>query len=133
MEIKIASGGGKKVVASYEGVSVTTDQSVESGGEASAPEPFDLFLASLATCAGHYVFSFCAKRDLPIEGITLTQSTVRDERTKLIEKVRLDIRLPRDFPEKYRESVIRSAGLCTVKKQLNPAIEFEITARPEGG
>ena len=131
--MKIYSGGGKKVVANYEGFTVETDQSVKNGGEASAPEPFSLFLASLGTCAAHYVYSFCEKRNIPIDGITVTQKVDRDKKTKMIEKVVLDIALSEDFPVKYASGVVRSAALCPVKKQLHPSIAFEITTRTVKG
>ncbi len=38
---------------------MATDQGVEHGGGGAAPEPFDLFLASLGTCAGLYALRFC--------------------------------------------------------------------------
>jgi ribosomal protein S12 methylthiotransferase accessory factor len=51
---------GRKQVAVQVGTHlVRTDQSVEHGGAGSAPEPFDLFLASIAACAGIYVLGFC--------------------------------------------------------------------------
>jgi ribosomal protein S12 methylthiotransferase accessory factor len=133
MELKVDSGGGKKVVAEFEGFTVETDQSVKHGGEALAPDPFGLFLAALGTCAGHYVYSYCEKRKIPIDGITLKQTCNRDEKTKKIDKVRLEIRLPAGFPEKHRGALVRSAELCTVKKQLDPSIEFEsFTSTAEG-
>jgi len=133
MEMRVYSGGGKKVVADYEGFTTETDQSVKNGGEGAAPEPFGLFLASLGACAGHYVYSFCEKRNIPIDDITLTQKVDRDKKTKMIERVCIDIALPEDFPEKYVNGVVKSAALCTVKKQLNPSIAFEITTRTVAG
>jgi ribosomal protein S12 methylthiotransferase accessory factor len=133
MSMRVYSGGGKKVLVGYEGFTIETDQSVKNGGECSAPEPFDLFLAALGACAGHYVYSFCEKRDIPIDGITVMQSVDRDKQTKMIEKVRIEIALPGDFPQKYVSGVVRSAALCTVKKQLNPSIAFEITTRSVSG
>ena len=37
--------GGKRVDASYDGFQIETDQAVDSGGDGSAPEPFDYFLS----------------------------------------------------------------------------------------
>jgi ribosomal protein S12 methylthiotransferase accessory factor len=129
MDMKIYSGGGKQVLAQMDGFIVRTDQPVEDGGQAAAPEPFVLFLASIGTCAGHYVYSYCAQRDLPIDGITLTQRVERNRRTKLIERVILEIRVPDDLSERHRAAMVRAAGVCTVKKQLLPSIDFEITTR----
>ena len=44
----------------------------------------------------------------------------------------MEIQLPPDFPEKYRESVIRAAELCTVKKHLeHPPVIAVSTATVE--
>jgi hypothetical protein len=74
MDMKIVFPGGKKVNAEYKGFSIETDQSVDSRGDGAAPEPFDLFLASIGTCAGIYVLNFpsgpghsgCRRRTYPI-------------------------------------------------------------------
>ena len=57
--IEITLGGGKVVTAHLNGKTIMTDQSVRNGGGGTAPEPFELFLASIDTCAGIYVKSFC--------------------------------------------------------------------------
>jgi putative redox protein len=36
------------------------------------------------------------------------------------------IRLPKGFPEKYRDSLVATANLCTVKKHLVVPPAFEI-------
>jgi ribosomal protein S12 methylthiotransferase accessory factor len=128
MTIRLA--GDKKICAAYDGFEIWTDQSVKNGGEASSPEPFDLFLASLGTCAAHYVNSFCAKRDIPAAGIELVQSWTRDEKRKLV-GIRIEIRAPADFPRKYHAALVRAAGQCSVKRVLEspPAIETLVTLR----
>jgi ribosomal protein S12 methylthiotransferase accessory factor len=95
--------GGKRVDASFNGFDFATDQAVDSGGEGSAPEPFDYFLASLGTCAGIYVLGFCQKRNIPYDGISLSQSWDREEKTNRLTNVRISIEVPEDFPEKYRD------------------------------
>ena len=71
MSIDVYFPGGKKINATVGPFEIRTDQSVQAGGEASAPEPFFLFLGSLATCAGIYVKSFCDHREIPADNITL--------------------------------------------------------------
>ncbi len=53
MEMQISLAGGKKVDARFKGFTIRTDQPESSGGENSAPSPFDLFLGSIGTCAGY--------------------------------------------------------------------------------
>ena len=68
MDMEIFFPGNKKVSANYRGFRIDTDQPVGAGGDGSAPAPFDLFLASIGTCAGIYVLQFLQQRGLPTEG-----------------------------------------------------------------
>ncbi|MCX6257499.1 MAG: OsmC family protein [Bacteroidia bacterium] len=129
MEMQIYLGDGKKVYADYKGHTVVTDQPVQSGGEDTAPAPFDLFMISLGTCAGFYVKMFCEQRNISTEGITLTQSTEYDQASRMIGKIRIEINLPVDFPEKYKDSVIAAAGSCAVKKHIQKPPAFEVVVR----
>ncbi len=132
MEVKITFPGGKKVNANIGERTVATDQPVSGGGEGSAPTPFDYFLASLGTCAGIYVLSFCQERDIPTEGLALTQRMefgVGEGGKSKLAKVVIDIDLPEGFPDKYRNAVVKAAGLCTVKKVIMDPPEFVINAR----
>jgi ribosomal protein S12 methylthiotransferase accessory factor len=118
--------GGKKVNALYGGFEILTDQAPDSGGEGSAPEPFDLFLASLATCAGIYVLGFCQKRKIPSDGIRVTQSWETEGEKKRLAKVQLTIEVPADFPDKYHSALARVASQCKVKKTVEDPPEFEV-------
>lgn len=127
MEMEIVFSGGKRVDANFDGFTVRTDQSISGGGEGSAPEPFDLFFASMGTCAGIYVLSFCQHHGLPTEGIRLVQSTERDDDSGMYERLLIEILVPESFPEKYHRALIRSAGQCTVKRHVARGLpEFAI-------
>ena len=118
--------GGKRVNASYEGFEIATDQDTDSGGDGSAPEPYDYFLASLATCAGIYVLGFCQKREIPYDGISLFQSWEREEKTRRLTNVRIAIEVPANFPDKYRAALVRVANQCAVKKTLENPPQFVV-------
>jgi len=124
-EMVVSFPGGKRVDAHYNGFHIETDQSPKYGGEGTAPEPYDLFLASMATCAGIYVLSFCERRGLPTEGLRLVQRWFRDG-TGRLERIVLDVELPEGFPEKYHKAVVRAAHQCTVKKTLDDPPELEV-------
>jgi putative redox protein len=129
MKYQILLSGGKKVDAKVNEFMIKTDQPVADGGENSAPSPFELFLASLGTCAGYFVASFCQARSIPIENIKLTQTTIRNDATHMVEKILIDIHLPADFPEKYRSAVIKAAESCTVKKHLAAPPQILVSAQ----
>lgn len=129
MDMEVFFPGNKRVHARYKGFLIETDQPVESGGEGSAPAPFDLFMASIGTCAGIYVLSFLEQRGLSTQGAGVNLSSERDPETKLVSKITLELKLPAGFPEKYRDAVIRAAEQCAVKRHLDnpPAFETYVT------
>lgn len=126
MSMKITFPGGLGVNAAFKGFTVRTDQRVEHGGGGTAPEPFDLFLASLGTCAGLYALRFCQQRGIAAEGLGLTLETEKDAEGKRLALVRLAIELPEGFPEKYRDAMIRSVDQCAVKRHIVEPPRFEV-------
>jgi putative redox protein len=127
--MRIVLSGGKRVDVLYKGFTIRTDQPESAGGENSAPSPFDLFLASLGTCAGYYVLAFCQSRNLPTDEITLTLDAVRDEAAHGIARIEIRIALPHDFPMDYVDACARAAEHCAVKSYLKDALRIDITTR----
>lgn len=132
MEMVITFPGNKKVDSTYKGFTVHTDQPVAEGGDNTAPEPFDLFLASIGTCAGIYVSSFCMERKIDTADLKLMLDFDRNAKTGMVEQIRIWIQLPAGFPEKYKSAVVRTAGMCFVKKHLSAPPQFNITAEIAG-
>jgi putative redox protein len=126
MEMVISFPGGARVDATFEGFTIPTDQPPTGGGEGSAPTPFAVFLSSIGTCAGIYVLGFCKQRGLPTEGIKILQRIHRDPATGMVGTVDLEIQVPESFPDKYYDSLIRSANQCAVKKHLEHPPSFNV-------
>jgi putative redox protein len=118
MDMLITFPGGRRVDATFDGLTVHTDQPAAAGGEGTAAGPFDLFLASLGTCAGYYALAFCQARGLPIDGLAVVERVTTDPSTKLPGRVDLELRLPPGFPEQHRAGIQRAAEHCKVKKVL---------------
>ena len=121
MEMLIDFPGGLRVDAHFGSHTVPTDQPPASA----APMPFELFLASIGTCAGIYVLGFCRQRNLPTEGIRIVQRN-HPNMQGMIEKIDLDIQVPPTFPAQYYEALVRSAELCKVKKTLEHPPVFDV-------
>jgi len=126
MELTVTFPGKKKVDASFKGFTIKTDQPVTKGGDGTAPPPFDLFLASIGACAGIYVVDFCTNRGISLENVRIVQTMERDPETHMVKTVALRIELPKDFPDKYKDSLIRAVDLCTVKKHIMNPPSFTI-------
>ncbi|HEX9676158.1 MAG TPA: OsmC family protein [Anaerolineales bacterium] len=127
MQIELSFPGGDRVDAHFGGFTVQTDQPSPQGGRGSAPAPFSLFMASIATCAGIYALHFCRERGLPTDELRIRQHSVRDPETGMIGRIELHIELPPGFPERYRAAIVRSVELCAVKKHMEQPPTFHIT------
>jgi ribosomal protein S12 methylthiotransferase accessory factor len=123
MEMIIDFPGGSRVDAHFGGFTIPTDQPPA----ASAPTPFAVFLSSIGTCAGIYVLGFCQQRGIPTDGIRIVERVNSNPLTHMVDKIDLEIQVPPAFPDKYRDSLIRSAELCAVKKHLENPPKFDIT------
>jgi ribosomal protein S12 methylthiotransferase accessory factor len=113
MEMTFTFPGGARVDGQIGPHVVKTDQPPD----ATAPSPFTLFLASIGACAGVYVQAFCRRRGIPMDGIRIVQRNITRP-DGMVERVELDVELPPEFPERYREAVVRAADHCTVKQHL---------------
>ncbi len=129
MEMIVGFPGGARVNACFDSFTIDTDQPKTNGGDGTAPTPFQLFLASLATCAGIYVLGFCKMRGIPSEGIRLVQTIEQNPSTKMISKVRLEIQLPPEFPDRYASAVVKAAEGCLVKKHMENPPSFEVVTK----
>ena len=127
MDMAIYFPGGKRVYADYGGFTIQTDQPPRSGGDGSAPSPFDLFLASIGTCAGIYALGFMQQRGIDPQGSKLTMRTHYDQTLGLVDRVELELKTPAGFPDKYLDAIINAMELCAVKKHLHQPPAFAIT------
>lgn len=115
---------GRSRVYGYTGpYEIRTDQPPD----ASAPGPFTLFLASIGACAGVYIQAFCRRRNISTENIRIVQHN-RTSADGMVESIDLEVQLPEDFPEQYREAVLRSAERCTVKQHLEQPPRIAVAA-----
>ena len=121
MDIEVILAGGDRVEALVKKDRIVTDQ------DGSAPKPFNLFLASIATCSGLYVARFCQKRKIPTDRIRIRQRSIKNPDTKMIDRIEISIELPEGFPERYIGAVKRAAAQCTVKKHMEQPPAFEVT------
>jgi ribosomal protein S12 methylthiotransferase accessory factor len=128
MDMIITFPGGKKVNALYKGFAIKTDQTMNEGGEGSAPEPFSLFLTSIGTCTGIYVLNFCQSRNIPTDDLKMILKKEKNNETHMIDKIKIEIFIPDNFPNKYKDALIKTANLCSVKKHLEkpPAIDISL-------
>jgi ribosomal protein S12 methylthiotransferase accessory factor len=86
----------------------------------------DLFLGSIATCAGFYAMRFCQSRDIATEGLAATLEPIRDPETRRIGRIRIELQLPPGFPDRYRRAILRAVDQCAVKRHILEPPEFVV-------
>ena len=127
MNIEITMLDGQQLKASFGEHAIISDQSVEAGGKAEYPEPFDYFLASMPLCAAFYIRKFCDSRDISTDGIKISQANENtDPEDHYKKKLILSVELPDSFPKKYHKALLAAANTCTVKRVVQAAPEFEV-------
>lgn len=128
MRMEVSFPGGLAVESRFKGHTILTDQPKEVGGGDQGPAPFDVFLSSIATCAGLYALRFCQQRQIDTDGLRLFLEPHRSRETGRLETIRMEIQLPAGFPEKYRNAIVRSADQCAVKRAILDPPELEVVA-----
>jgi putative redox protein len=126
VNVAVSFPGGVAVEAGVKGHVVRTDQAAPLGAD-SAASPFDLFIASIATCMGFYALRFCQERGIATEGLGLSLETVRDETKKRLSGIKVALTLPPGFPEKYAEAIRRAVDQCAVNKHMVEPPAFDLT------
>jgi len=122
---KVSFPGNKKVDVEFGKFTIKTDQSVKNGGDETAPEPFAVFLSSLAACAGIYAKSFCDTRTLSTENMQIFLDASFKKGQAHMEEIRIRLHVGPDFPEKYVKPIIKAMEGCAVKNQLHPDIRTD--------
>lgn len=131
--IRVSFPGGQRVDATIGAFTVATDQPPEYGGGASEPAPFDFFLVSIATCAGIFALKFCQARKLSTDGLDLTMEWQGHKTDPSLASCRLILKLPRGFPDKYRDGIVKAMDLCAVKRTIQSPPGFSTELVLESG
>ena len=98
MSMTVRFGGGRVVTAEVKGFTIPTDLPTVPGGPVTAPSPVHLLLASLGTCTGGFLLSYCNREGLSTDGITLSVEETRHPETRMVTAVEASAHFPGCFP-----------------------------------
>ncbi|HEV8433443.1 MAG TPA: OsmC family protein [Thermoanaerobaculia bacterium] len=125
MKIEVSFPGGVAVDATVRNHVIHTDQPAPAGSD-SGPSPFDVFLASIATCMGFYALRFCQERSLSTKGLGVTLEPIRAVAGGPVTTIDVQLRLPENFPPKYVDALGRAVDHCAVKRHMLTPPEFRL-------
>jgi putative redox protein len=98
--------------------SLTTDLSVEGGGEGSGPSPHDLYDAALGACTALTVLGYAKHKGIPLEGIEVSVERDASQERAGIYRLSAALSLTGDLSAAQREELLRVAQKCPVHKLM---------------
>lgn len=108
---------------------IRVDQPYRAGGEDAGPTPVELFVASLAACAGHYGHRYLAKQGLRGEGLEIRAKYMMSMgRPARVTRIRMEVQCPTGLSPAHLDGLMKAIEGCTVHNSLHrpPAIELEV-------
>lgn len=131
LEIQFDGGKGFSAVFPEDGHRIPSDQSPANGGRGAAPEPFQLLLAGLASCAAIYMQGYGERKGLQIDwsNIRLELSGQWNPTLRLYEKITFQVistsSLKEEMQELIHTAIMRSAVLRQVRHNCSYEVQFQ--------
>ena len=130
MKLSVAYQGGTRYDILSDRHRIVTDQPVEDGGGDAGMSPVELFVGSVASCVGYFVGQFCARHDIPREGLKVEAEWAMAESPHRVGQIMLAIRLPHRVTPELRDRLLKVAHGCTVHQSLALPINIAIDLNP---
>jgi len=111
----------------HEGLS---DATADKGGEHSGFRPHDLLEAALATCVNMTVRMYADNHGIPLGGVTASVSLDRTRPDEVV--FRYEVGLDGDLTAEQRDSLLRAASACPIRRTLSKRIGFECGSGASG-
>ena len=106
---------------------LTTDVNTEEGGEASGPNPHDLYDSALGACIALTVLWYSKRKHIPVEGIEVSVDCDASQERAGIYRVSTALAVSGDLSAAQREELLRVARQCPVHR-LMTEVTTEIAA-----
>lgn len=115
------------------GHEVVVDQPAPASGDA-GPTPTELFVASLAACAGFYARRFLARHGVADGELSIACDFGWASDHSRVTAVALRVETPRGIPEELHSALMRVLEHCTVHESIRetPTVSYEIVPARAG-
>jgi len=131
MTIHVAFHSGTRYDVTSGRHKVVTDQPVVDGGQDAGMSPVELFVGSIASCVGYFVGRFCARHDIPRDGMSVNAEWEMAENPHRVGQITLAIHLPHRLTQDQKERLLKMAHACTVHKSLAVTPTVAIQLNPQ--
>jgi putative redox protein len=107
---------------------IATDLSVEQGGEASAPNPHDLYDAALGACTALTVLWYAKQKHIPVEDITVCVDRDASQERAGIYRLSAVLTLTGNLSAAQRQELLHAAEKCPIHKLMTDVTTEIVTA-----
>ena len=97
---------------------LSTDLSVEEGGDASGPSPHDLYDSALAACKALTTLWYAKRKNIPIEGIEIVVERDASQERAGIYRINTTLSFTGALSKGQREDLLRVAQKCPIHKLM---------------
>jgi len=131
MELTIKYLGGHRFESIARRHLLTSDQPVENNGADNGATPPELFLFSLATCAGFYAAQYLNARALPSEELSIHVSGHKGDRPARFTSITLEVSAP-GLNKHHRDGILRAVESCLISNTLihPPTLDVKVASTP---
>ena len=130
MTLRVAFHSGTRYDVTSGRHKVVTDQPVVDGGQDAGMSPVELFVGSVASCVGYFVGRFCARHDIPQDGLSVDAEWETAENPHRVGQISLAIHLPHRLTPDLKERLLKVAHGCTVHQSIAVAPTVAIQLNP---
>lgn len=111
--------------------SLVSDVSVEEGGEASGPNPHDLYDAALGACTALTVLWYAKRKNIPIRGIEVSVERDSSQERAGLYRLSAALTMTGELSAAQREALLLAAQKCPIHK-LMTEVKTEISTTLSG-
>jgi uncharacterized OsmC-like protein len=97
---------------------IVTDQPVAENGHDAGMTPVELFVGAVASCVGYFVGRFCARHEIPRDGLSVDAEWAMAEGPHRVGQITLAIHLPHRLTPEMKEKLLKVAQGCTVHQSM---------------
>ena len=127
MKLAVNFQGGTRFEITSGSHRIITDQPEADGGQDTGMSPVELFVGSVASCVGYFVGRFCARHDIPHDGLRVEAEWALAESPHRVGAIEVAIHLPHRIPPELKDRLLRVAHGCTVHQSIAVAPSISIT------
>lgn len=98
---------------------IYSDVAAELGGNASAPEPHDLFDAALGACKALTLMVYARQKGIPLSGLDLQLKRDDSAERQGIYQLAVELQLHGELDAAQRQQLLRIADKCPIHKLMS--------------